>query len=148
MTFANARVTVARVTWASDEYYPWSIRTEDPAVHRPSEAEGGDGMKTQRAVLLIMASLIGAVMAACSMTRDAAQCATVPDGWVEQMNLPAGASFWAPAGTASNGHDAWVVGKDDGAAWATDVDPSTTPKEVVPLAVELPRRSIDLTTQP
>jgi hypothetical protein len=41
--------------------------------------------------------------------------------------MPSGGYVFHEAGTASNGHAAWVVKKDDGAIWATDVDPSTSP---------------------
>jgi hypothetical protein len=50
--------------------------------------------------------------------------------------MPSGTYVYASAGTASNGHTAWVVQNDDGAVWATDVDPSTTPGSgglIVPL---------------
>jgi hypothetical protein len=42
--------------------------------------------------------------------------------------LPSGGYVFHEAGTASNGQRAWVVKKDDGAIWATDVDPSTSPQ--------------------
>jgi hypothetical protein len=42
--------------------------------------------------------------------------------------MPSDSSYVAArAGTASNGHEAWVVKNDGGAVWATDADPSTTP---------------------
>jgi hypothetical protein len=54
-------------------------------------------------------------------------CPQVATAWVEQYDMPSGTYVYADAGTASNGHASWVVKKDDGAVWATDVDPSTTP---------------------
>jgi hypothetical protein len=49
--------------------------------------------------------------------------------------MPSGTYVYADAGTASNGKPAWVVKKDDGAIWATDVDPSMEPSSglLVPL---------------
>jgi hypothetical protein len=44
------------------------------------------------------------------------------------MSLPGGTYFWTNAGTASNGHSAFMIVRDDGAVWATDVDPSVTPQ--------------------
>jgi hypothetical protein len=45
----------------------------------------------------------------------------------EEFGMPSGGYVFHEAGIASNEHGAWVVKKDDGAIWATDVDPSTSP---------------------
>jgi hypothetical protein len=63
-------------------------------------------------------------------------CAQADPGWAKQLDMPSGSYVYVAAGTASNGHDAWVIAKNDGAVWATDVDPSSTPKSgglIVPL---------------
>jgi hypothetical protein len=41
----------------------------------------------------------------------------------EEFGMPSGGYVFHEAGIASNEHGAWVVKKDDGAIWATDVDP-------------------------
>ena len=54
-------------------------------------------------------------------------CSQVVQAWVKQLGMPSGSYVFVEAGTASNDHPAWIVLKEDGAAWATDVDPSTKP---------------------
>jgi len=98
--------------------------------------------------LVAAAGLIAAVLAGCSGngvdtgnptggdTSSGGGCSTVAQGWVDDLDMPSGTYVYVEAGTASNGHSAWVVREDDGAVWATDVDPSTTPSSgglIVPL---------------
>ena len=63
-------------------------------------------------------------------------CSPVVEEWVKQLDMPSGSYVFVEAGSASNGHPAWIVFKEDGAAWATDVDPSTKPSSgglIVPI---------------
>jgi hypothetical protein len=63
-------------------------------------------------------------------------CSQAAPAWAEQLSMPSGTYVYADAGAASNGMPARVVKKDDGAVWATDVDPSTEPSSgglIVPL---------------
>lgn len=67
---------------------------------------------------------------------DGGGCSETAPGWAEQLSLPPGTYVYADAGAAMNGMPAWVVRKDDGAIWATDVDPSSEPSSgglLVPL---------------
>jgi hypothetical protein len=64
---------------------------------------------------------------AANASPSQAACPQVAQGWVQQLGMPSGTYVYADAGTASNGRPAWVVQKDDGAVWATDVDPSIKP---------------------
>jgi hypothetical protein len=69
-------------------------------------------------------------------TSSEAGCSPVVEEWVKQLDMPSGSYVFVEVGTASNGHPAWIVLKEDGAAWATDVDPSTKPSSgglIVPI---------------
>jgi hypothetical protein len=62
------------------------------------------------------------------------KCRPVAQGWVEQLDMPAGSYVYAEAGTTATSlafpfsTRAWTVTKvDDGAVWATDMNPSRPP---------------------
>ena len=98
------------------------------------------------AVILVLA-VIGSAIGGDDGDEDSGgRCPKASPAWAKQLDMPSGAYVYADAGTASNGMEAWVVGKkDDGAVWATDVDPSTTPSSgglLVPLNEQARQDSI------
>jgi hypothetical protein len=81
------------------------------------------------AVALIVYGVVGS-------TGGGETCSQVAQGWVSSMQMPPGQYVYSDAGTTLTGRTAWVVKKDDGAMWATDINPALTPSEgglVVPL---------------
>jgi hypothetical protein len=88
------------------------------------------------AAIAVIGGIGSALQERGSSVEGGGSCPQAPPAWADQLSMPSGTYVYADAGTASNGMPAWVVKKDDGAIWATDVDPSTEPSSgglIVPL---------------
>jgi hypothetical protein len=97
------------------------------------------------AVVLVLVAIGIAVGGSSGDEERGSGCLQASAAWADQLDMSSGAYVYADAGTASNGMEAWVVKKDDGAIWATDVDPSTPPSSgglVVPLNEQARQDSI------